>query len=469
MIDVARTRFAIEALVIAKDASLAIDEELLDTAVAYVSKWSAVAAQDKVEQQYIYSLLPDNQFDRKKVELNFKADPALLARAAIANNRQGFVNSTEEETALIELAKQTETQLGWKGPGEYANQPQDNWNTISYTTAWAALAVQDLGIKTLDVEKALDYLYRNDEYSVEQQANQLLATVKYYQDTDQVSPNYTYTVSTGNTVIAEGTVTSAQQVIKPVVINKELLTNGNAIKIEKTGTGELFSQLELKEFYSDPNLAAQTNNVTIDRKYLSTKKDGEPTEVGDLVIVQFTVTGLGLGETAIEIQDFLPSGLVAIDETLDNGNFDPNAATTTPAKQQILDQGMKLNFATLASNGTYSYKTRVISKGIFNTPPAMIRLVNEPMVWAHTKADTLKIDGKSSLETLGASNIFTTDTTSTSKNVLSVIAVVLLSLGAVAVIVARKYRDRIQSFIQKLKHVPPTQPPVLPPVAPPVQ
>lgn len=459
-INPSKTRFALEGLIAAKDAGFAVDEAFLNKSIKYITDWQPSDPLSQVEQQYIFSLLPNRQLNRKKLVIDPQADPALTARAALANKRQGFV-STEESSVLTQIAQQTPTQLGWKDPFDPKNIYYNDWGRVATPTSWGTRAVQELAINSLDAGKALEYLYRNDSYSPEQEANMLLATVKYYADTQQLSPNYQYKVFAGDAQIAEGSVSSAQQVIKPIEINRELLANNAALKVEKTGAGALFTQLEKKQFYTDPAQPAQAHNISVTRKYLSTKPTGKPTEVGDMVIVQFTVDGLGLGETAIQIQDYLPSGLVAIDESLDNGTFDNNAPTTTPAVPQITDQGMQLTFQTIATNGTYSYKTRVISEGIFRTPPAVVKLTNQPSIWASTPAETLVIDGKSTLTSLG--NGAGQEKGKVNINVFSMIALGIFVIGIAAVVLAYRFRTKIRMFIQRLNRRPPTQPPVVPP------
>lgn len=458
-INAAQSRFAVEAMIMAKEAGFAVEQQLIDQAVSYFDNWVAPTWEDQVEQQYVFSLVSNGQHDRKKIPLTYNSSPSHLARAVLANHRQGFINSTEEEAALIGVAHKTETQIGWTGP---VVNNQERWNQIALPTAWSVLASQEVVIESLDPALSLDYLYRNVESDPELRAVQSLATVKYYLATEQASPNYQYKVLAGETELASGSVNSTQQVIAPIIMSEEVLNSGSPIRVETTGKGKLFSELAVKQFYTDPALDAQQHNISLTRKYLSTKPAGEATKVGDMVVVQFKVEGLGLGETEVTIEDYLPSGLVAIDETLDNGIFDPNGPNSSFTSQQITEQGMRLSFSRLSADGTYSYKTRVISEGVFNTPPATVTLVNQPSIWASTAAETLKIDGKNVLESThdGIQSF-------EQQSNIDIIAAAVLAIGMIALLVAYRFRDKIRGFIQKKRNVPPTPPP--PVVTPPIQ
>jgi hypothetical protein len=158
--------------------------------------------------------------------------------------------------------------------------------------------------------------------------------------------------------------------------------------------------LKTRKFITDKEIKSDHTAFEISREYLSTNKNDEPVEVGDLVIVEFAIKNLGLSERDLEIIDYLPTGLVAIDQSLDNGVFD-SVQTDNIGKQKISGQTVELKIDfTKQNNATFRYKARVISKGIFDTPPAIIRHASDPSLWARSNSTRLVIDGKNKLKML---------------------------------------------------------------------
>ncbi|MDQ5951657.1 MAG: Alpha-2-macroglobulin domain protein, partial [Patescibacteria group bacterium] len=384
--------------------------------------------------------------------------------AAIANKKQGFANSNVEESAIYNLARIMEHQVGWSGR---RNDERSKEYSIFSPTVWSVYALQSLESSAVDVGVALEYVFRNNVYESEIKAIQALTTVTYYLNTQQLSPNYQYVVKAGSQTVASGTVNSAQQDIAPIFIPADVIQSGQAITIEKSGNGKLFSQLDVNQFYPARNLEAQQHNLTLTRKYLGTKPAGEPVMPGDLVIVEFTVGGLGLGETSVQIEDYLPSNLMAIDESLDNGNFDagPNDAIENKPSSQITDQGMKLTFQNLTTDGKYSYKTRVVSQGSFDTPPAVVKLVKQPALWAASDSYKFIVDGKVSLDTVGSGG-YATNKPSLIQN-KPILAIVAGTVIAVASILAIIFRNKLRNVLLRFRHgtppdsPPPPQPPIV--------
>ncbi|MDA1080017.1 MAG: polymorphic toxin-type HINT domain-containing protein, partial [bacterium] len=447
-IDIDATMFAMEALAIAQKAGYVVDQNLIESSLNYIAGQNAKNQEMDLLQQYVFALYPNQKRTPHAIDVSNSQDAEFVAKAAIANKRQGFVTSNQEENKLLELAHSSNTQLGWKIATE---QTGNEKVFVLRPTAWATYAAQELEAPSIDVAKSLDYLFRNSQYVVEAQALQALATVKYFADTNQLPPNYSYRVLADQQVLTEGKVTSTQQVLQSIVLSPELFSSSATVVIEKTGAGQLISSLAQKEFFTERSHPEESHKLSIARKYLSTKPNGEATEVGDLIIVQFEITGLGLGEDNIELEDYLPSGLVAIDESLDNGEFDQSPASSTYASKQITDQGMLLNFSTWDANGTYSYKARVVSEGIFDTPPAVVRLKNDPSIWASTASETFVVDGKNALQS-------STGMLKSSAGLDKIVAI-LLGILAGSLIMAFLYRERIKAFIQKRRDGQPTAEP----------
>ncbi len=414
-IDIDATIFILESISIARKAGYEIDQSFIDKTLSYIYKQNKSSAKIDLLQQYTLSLFPDKKQNSHALDITSSKDPEYISRALIANKRQGFDISKEAESRLPEIAYSTNNQLAWRGIYVKPNNSQKY--IILGPTAWAVYASQQIGSKTIDIEKALDYLYRNPQSEPEIQALTLLTIIKYFQDTDQINPNYSYKVIADQKVLATGTVSSTQQQLKSVKVPASLFDSNSKIIIEKNGNGQLNSALVQKEFVIDKSHPAENNDLEITRKYLSTNINKKPIEIGDLIIVQLQIDGLGLGEDNVEIVDYLPAGLMAIDQSLDNGNFDDiPGQTDRTASHKITDQGIKLNFSTWNLSGTYvyKYKARVLSDGTFNVPPAVVKLNSDPSTWASTTAETFTVDGKNALD-LNSVKIETTQVQQTNK------------------------------------------------------
>lgn len=454
--DVKKSRFIIESLVTAKNAGLQADQQVITQALDHFKNWAPVTDAEKDEQLYVFSLFPDTSLSRALASYTTVSDQADIGKAVIANVRNGVGDSGSMASELLFQALETETQLSWFEDYDQSN----NWQEIAQPTAWSLRAMQALNYDQTKVKKVLDYLYRNESYSTEVVANQALATVEYYRTNQQSSPNYAYRVYLNDKLLEQGQVTPSRHTMPIIELKNEQLQGNGQLKIELEGTGKLFSMLELREFVTDREVAEKSKNISLTRKYLAAKNTDEPTKPGDLVIVQFDVKGLGRGETAIEIEDFLPSGLVAIDQSLDNGNFDQNGENTTTATQELTDQGIKLDFSRIQSDsGTYSYKARVVAEGIYDAPPAMVYLTNEPSILASTKADRVRIDGESAFEAYSAGNAAPSETSLARPRVPFPVATAVVLTGITVALIGYTKKAQIIALIEKLRHASPPPPP----------
>ncbi|MBP7875549.1 hypothetical protein KA012_00960 [Candidatus Woesebacteria bacterium] len=452
------TRFAIEALLQAKSAGFAIDEPTLEKAIAVYAEWQPNYWEGIVEQQYVYSLLPDRQLPREKIELNSGENPEFVARAVMANVRQGFSTLAEGQAALMEGAMESDSQLSWKATDKLTLD--SGWAAVWMPTTWSIRAMHELGVDQVKIAKALDYVYRNSPVGGEPAAWLALSTLQYYVDSGQFKPTGQFTLYLGDTTLAQQQLSAAWD--KPIefAIDPAQLSGGTVLRVEKDGSGSAFGLFDSAEVIEKRSTTAEAHHLTLARTYFSAKKKGEPILPGDLVYVQFYVTGLGNGEANIEITDYLPSGLVAIDESLDNDAFNYRGTNSSYATQQLTDQGMKLTFSRqFADTGVYTYETRVIVPGVFDTPPATVRLAADPSIWATTDSSTLNIDGTHSLEAYSAGLADSPLDSGESGGFPWYATVFTLIIAGALLVLAVVKRNRSNKSIQQQIEVPPSQPP----------
>lgn len=118
--------------------------------------------------------------------------------------------------------------------------------------------------------------------------------------------------------------------------------------------------------------------------------------------------GLKANENYGVINDELPSGLVPINQSFKNEQYgyDPTTHYTSydVTDSEITENGMVLSLYQLAGGArTYTYKARVISEGMFSTPPVTASLMYAPEIYGRSDVQTIKI-GKES-QFIGKMNI----------------------------------------------------------------
>ena len=462
--DPLRTLYLTESLSVAQNAGVHVDQTMISKIISYYLSWSGNGWIGDAQKQYVFSLFPEVKIDRKAVKLpESVTHPEMYAIGQLANNRQNFSVDSGPTATLVANALETPTQLTWN----YQYGDSRSWSDIIRPTIWATRSLIASDADTARIEKSLDYLYRNDFYEDVDTSALLLATIEYYQKTNQLAPNFSYTIHLADKIVVEGSVTRVSQNISSLSIPINAENLNKEVRIDKNGTGTLFSQFVRKEFMSDRELTKEQHGISISRSYLSTKESGKPVDVGDLIVVQFRITGLGRGEQYIEVEDFLPSGLVAIDETLDNGNFENPDKNSSFQCQELTDQGMHICTSRIFyDDGIYSYKARVVTRGVFDAPPAVVKLTNQPQIWARTDSDRLVIDGKNSLEVLRPKNLAQFDSTSSDQkeqkwNLFSLpaLAAIPLTLGIILILTGVVWIKRV-AILSIFRRTPPTEPPI---------
>lgn len=458
--------FVIEALVSAREAGFSVDPTMIDRSLAYFRDWRPSTLEHQTIQQYVFSLFPDENLERKQISLakNTSLPRVIFAQAMLANSRQGFTDSPETVRQFVEeLSYQSPTQLVW----------QDTWFedqhflNIFHPTRLAVRAMLATGVETEKIEKSLDYLYRNfGPYESTREgslAHQALATIEYMEKTGQFSPDYQYEVLFNGESLTQGRIAPTTPLSGRVeVALPEPLPEKFRLAVQQTGQGGLYSRLESSNFVTDRELWSDGNHLQLYRRYLNPRKEKAPLKPGDLVIVQFDVYGLGKGEQAIEIEDYLPAGLVAVDESFIGGRFDGSGVNTGCVRRELTKQGMRLTFCSSKDSGTYSYKARVVSEGVFAVPPATVRLTGDPSIWARTRAETLPINGQYTLDLLEDEIVSETSLWPLAFASAVAVGVVVFANREKILTVLRKLRNKRQD-VQPQPGPEPSSGPTLPP------
>lgn len=335
---------------------------------------------------YTLSLLGS---EKGKVQLTDFNDVSsdIVALAVIANIRNGYTDANKNGVnELISKAIRTENTAHWE-PG--------NKNFFPSTEASTALALRALtaaGKKDI-AEQAARYLYQNrpreywrNSFATAQVIEALADFSRIYTNT---KPNSQYQVVLNGKEISSGKMTSlSQEVVVPVTLSSK----ENIVQIIKTGEGDVYSTLVVDEFRTSKKPKAVDDTLKVERTY-----SGDFT-VGDTIEVNLKVSNIPDGSRYLVVEDVLPAGLIPINPIFKNesgsnryGNY--YSGFSYPSAQEVTKEGMITSFEYINSDIIeFTYKARVITRGVFNTPPATAALMYDPDVYGRTSSSIVTID-----------------------------------------------------------------------------
>lgn len=388
----------------------------------------------RIAKTYTLSLLGS---DKGKIMLtDFRnVTPDILALAVISNIKNGYTdNARNGVDELIRIAERTDNTAHWTAGNN------DFFPSVEASTAFALRALTLAGEKDT-AELAARYLYQNrpreywrNSFATAQVIEALTDFSKIYSGT---SPNVQYQVRLGDEELAQGKITSlTQEVLIPVPL-ASVTSGSKQLSITKSGEGELYSTLVVNEFRTSREPKPVKEHLIIDRSY---KGDFL---VGQTVEVRLKVSGLPAGSRYLVVEDVLPAGLVPVNPIFKNeyssedniyGNY--YGGKNYPSAQEITKEGMITSFDYVDDGAIeFTYKARVISRGVFNTPPAVASLMYDPDVYGRTGATKVTIDDNPRTPTV--------EGTSTWWSVVQNILLALLAIGVIAgaIIGVRRYRQ----------------------------
>lgn len=401
------TAYVVEYLALAKQSGEKVDNTLLNNAKRYLEKdeyydydtssYKKYAREDLIAKNYALALL-----GIKKESVNLEnLTPDMLSLAAMTNYLNGDKNpQTNGLAKLSSMAISEGDGVFW----DFGNRQNFASNDASTALAIRAIILGG-GDRNLAV-KGARFLNRNrhsnywsNTFATAQVTRALVDLAKSGQE---LTPNYTYSVSLDDKEIAKGEVTSANQTIKDITIPiKDINLNGSNISISKKGTGQIYSTLVVNEFKKDRKAKALNNGLEVKREYVSDKGEEYSLAVGDTVNVKLTVGGLKTNDYYGVIADELPAGLTPINESFKNEQYgqDPNKYYSYDiTDREITENGVVLSLYQISGKTkTYTYKARVVSEGTFTVPPATASLMYAPEINGRSEVQTVKTTKESQI------------------------------------------------------------------------
>ncbi|MBI3397234.1 hypothetical protein HY045_02045 [Candidatus Woesebacteria bacterium] len=408
------TSYVADYLTQAQKAGFDVNNSVFDKAKNYLEQKRYFDQKEKADKDYPRELIIAKNYgltvlgDGGKVskvnDLNNLASD-VLSLAVMTNYLNGDKNP--DSNGLNKLISQAKTQ----GDGVYWDGGDKlRFGSSDTSTALAIRAITLAGGDKSVSAKATRYLTSNRKYDYWSNtfatSQVIQALVDFSKAGNELSPEYSYTVSLDGKQIAAGSVTKSLQAIKDVDIPHKNIKSGSSIlSIKKSGDGQIYSTLVVNEFYTDRGARSVNNGLKVEKEYVNEKGPEYNLAVGDTVLVKIKVSGLSNTENYGVITDELPSGLVPINENFLNEQFGDNAKSYYTSfdmtDKEITENGVVMSLYQMPSGEkTYSYKARVISQGTFIAPPATASLMYSSEIYGRSSVMSLKIAKDSTVNPL---------------------------------------------------------------------
>lgn len=397
------TAYVIEQLLLAESSGYKIKPGVLSQARLYLQSGSLATNPDQaVHAVYGLSLLNSQESQRllNKLQLNLNTLPTNRLALVVLSNLRAEIKDPAQN-GLNQLIGKAQKQ----GDGSFWEAGEKS--EFGSTHASTALALRALMLADAEpelVNQGVRFLSRTRNgvsWSNTFATAQVVQTlVNFAQKQLEITPDLRYTISLDGKNIASGIVRNVSDVIEPVSIPLDQLKQNSSLKIETSGTGQLYSVLS-GSIYSTNTKAQEINEgISISRAYINDDPQKISIGAGDSVRVEFTVKGLKTDEPFLLIADELPAGMVPINEAFTNEQFNTNTTQTTAPSTfvdtEITENGARL-FVHQVKPGanTFSYRARVVSSGTFAVPPAIAFFMYNPTLRAQTPATSVTIQEKS--------------------------------------------------------------------------
>lgn len=399
--DVYTSSYVAEYLVLARESGITVSDKLIDGARKFFET-SPVNASSPNKDEYImkvYALsLIGGQKSIPALILNLNSlTPDIVAIAALTNIRNGYTDpDVSGLNTLIGLGKAQGDGMYW----ESGNKLHFGSVDTSTSLAVRALLASGKAMRETAVKGAM-YLIRNRKSSYWSNtfgtSQVVRAMTQLAKSEKELSPDYLLNISLDGKVLTKEQVTGNTKIKDIVIPAKNILNSGSLLAITKTGQGQVYSTLSVKEFHTDTNAKSSSHGLILKREYHNSL-GGNQIKVGDEVTVNIKLSGLNATENYGVIEDILPGGLVPINYNLKNETDNNSTFGSWSYGQEVRENGMVLSlYSVYKGEKVYTYKARAISEGKFLAPPAEGQLMYAPEIYGRSDVQTVSILDKSSI------------------------------------------------------------------------
>ncbi len=388
------TSYVLEYLLLAQKNGLEVDSDMLSRAKYYLQRDTTG---ETYEQQVArtYGLALSGAENRKRLlETPDSLSSDMVAVAVMSNYLYGHKDA--QTNGLATLMKRAQPQgdtVFWTAGAK------DKFGSIDASTALAVRAILMAGGDREIAAKGIRYLTRSRKFQYWSNtfatAQIIRAIADFSKTGNELTPNYTYTVTLDGKELTKGTVTSSKQRIKDILIRADqIAASGGSLVIAQSGVGQLYSTALTHEFHLSKDSRSSSTGLSVSREYYSERGDEYGITVGDAVTVKITVSGLNADEYYGVIADELPAGLIPVNERLKNQQFDQTASANwyDLYDRETTENGMVMSLYKLAAGSkTYTYRARAVSSGTFSVPPVQASLMYAPEIAGRSGAETLTV------------------------------------------------------------------------------
>jgi hypothetical protein len=428
--------YVVLGLVKAKQAGFAVDQNVIDRGVNYLSGQLIPTTQLqetwKVNRQayILYVMAEAGKGDSSALVSLYDGKRQLLsnygkALMALAFKLDGSNQKSRMDTLMSDLqnsAKTSATGMHW----EEAAPDWYSWNTDTRSTAIVLDAFAQIDPKNQLAPNVVRWLMvartAGHWETTQETAWSLIALTDWMKTTGELRPDYNWKVTVNDQVIGSGTANTDTVKVSNTLtqaVASLLRDQGNALTIERSsssgqsGNGQLYYSAYLRTFIPVPDVKSLTRGIVIARQYFASDdacyKPLQPGEkpidctpvkqakVGDTLIVKLSIIA-PTDLVYVLIEDPLPAGTEAIDTSLKTTSqinqgpvLDQSYSSFNGwgwwwfTHSELRDEKVAL-FATNLPAGTYeyTYQIRAGIDGTFNVLPARAEEMYFPEVFGRS-------------------------------------------------------------------------------------
>jgi len=402
--DIFITSYVVDSLNLAKLSGIKVNNLVLGSAQDFLegvgsSDPNSISADEQIARAYALSALGSGK-GQIFIPPTDNFSPDILALKLLTDIKNGNKTLQENDTSkLLEQAKTQGDEVYWEGG------TKEHFGSKNTSTALAARALLAAGADKDILIKALKFLVKSnqsDYWTNTYATSQVLRTVNgYIKALETLNPSFSYAVLLDSTELERSTAGSLPNTSKELVIPLSKIKDlGSSVSVKKTGTGELYSTLLVNEYRTNPNLSALDHGLSLKREYINQRGAQIPLAIGDIVEVKLTLSGLSVEERYGVITDTLPSGLVPINTSFKNQQYQQTPQDFTSG-QEVTEDGTVLSlYQVKPGENSFSYKARVVSAGKFLTPPATVSLMYSPEIYGRTQSQTVTVANEKAISPL---------------------------------------------------------------------
>jgi hypothetical protein len=431
------TAYAVQGLLVARQAGFSVDQAVLDRALSYLD--GALDDQLRVQADAPPGWTPTSALNARAFVLFVLGEAGVPDRGRAVALFEQRANLGVDGTAYLHMALHSvggeearvktltaslmSQAILTTSEAHWEERTDDPWFLRSNlrSTALASLALLRTDPQSFLAPNAMRYLVaaRDGGWRTTQEgAAAALALAEYIRASGDLDADYTFRAALDGRTLQEGPVTreNLTELVRLVVPLTDLKADGSQVTVQRqaapgqSGNGRLYYTLRVRSFEDAGRAQALDRGLSISREYVAVQTNTlTPTgqlvnaaTVGDLVQVRLHLT-VPQDMRYLTVEDFLPAGLEPLDSSL-------KTVSVAAQDPQLEESGGELPyywywtrtevrgdrvalFATDLPRGTYTYTflARAIVPGTFQAAPATAYQTYAPEVFGRSAGSVFTV------------------------------------------------------------------------------